>query len=115
MLVRRGDAEKRRERLERELARIVPVLEARGAQRVILFGSLAREEAVWPGDIDLIIVLETQQRFLDRLGEMYRLLDCPLALDLLVYTPEEFAHMRHTSPLVRRAVQEGRVLYETDT
>ncbi len=115
MLVRRGDAEQRRLRLEQELARMVPMLKARGAQRVILFGSLAREEAVWPGDIDLIVVLETQQRFLDRLDEMYRLLDCPLALDLLVYTPEEFEQMQHTNPLIRRAVQEGRELHATDT
>jgi len=115
MLMRKGNAEKRRQRLEQELARMVPLLKARGVQRVILFGSLAREEATWPGDIDLIIVLETPQRFLDRLDEMYRLLDCPVAMDLLVYTPEEFEHMCHTNPILKGAVREGRELYATDT
>jgi len=94
---------------------MVPILRARGVQRVILFGSLAREGATWPGDIDLIVVLETERRFLDRLDEMYRLLDCPVALDLLVYTPEEFEQMRQTNPLIRRVEREGRVLYAADT
>jgi hypothetical protein len=34
-----------------------------------------------------------------------------VAADLLVYTPDEVQNMAHT-PLVRQALDEGRVLYE---
>ncbi|HAI21577.1 MAG TPA: hypothetical protein DCM14_06775 [Clostridiales bacterium UBA8153] len=36
--------------------------------RVTLFGSLARGAGTFHGDIDLMVVEETDQRFLDRLG-----------------------------------------------
>ncbi len=115
MLPQRESAAERRRCLEREVERMVPLLKKRGAQRIILFGSLARQGSRRPADIDLMVVMPTKQRFLDRLDELYRLLDCPMALDLLVYTPEEFEQMRHTSSLVRQAVREGRVLYAAQT
>ncbi|MDY7040627.1 MAG: nucleotidyltransferase domain-containing protein [Chloroflexota bacterium] len=101
----------RQRRLEQELERMISLLRAHGVQRVILFGSLARGDVRLGSDLDLIVVMDTDKRFLDRLDELYRLLDPRIAVDLLVYTPEEFARLRKTSPLVRRTVAEGKVLY----
>jgi len=101
----------RQRRLEQELERMVSRLRTHGVQRVILFGSLARGDVRLGSDLDLIVVMNTDKRFLDRLDEVYRLLDPRVAVDLLVYTPEEFATLRETSSLVRRAVAEGKVLY----
>ena len=101
----------RQRHLEQELERMVSRLRTHGVQQVILFGSLARSDVRLSSDLDLIVVMDTEKRFLDRLDEIYRLLDPRVAVDLLVYTPEEFARMRETSPLVRRAVAEGKVLY----
>jgi len=103
--------EARQRRLEQELERMVSRLRTHGVQRVILFGSLARGDVRLGSDLDLIVVMNTDKRFLDRLDEVYRLLDPRVAVDLLVYTPGEFATLRETSPLVRRAVAEGKVLY----
>jgi len=103
--------EARQRRLEQELERMVSQLKAHGVQRVILFGSLARGDVRLSSDLDLIVVMDTNKRFLDRLNEVYHLLDPRIAVDLLVYTPEEFARLRKTSPLVRQAVTEGKVLY----
>lgn len=105
----------RRQQLEQELARMLPLLKTRGVQRVILFGSAARGKPRMTSDLDLLVVMETSKRFLDRLDELYCLLDPQIATDLLVYTPDEFAHLRETSPLVRRAIAEGRVLYATES
>jgi predicted nucleotidyltransferase len=105
---------KRRQQLEQELARMMPILKARGVQQVILFGSAARGRPRMTSDLDLLVVMETSKRFLDRLDELYRLLDPQIATDLLVYTPEEFSRLRETSPLVRQAVAEGRVLYAAE-
>jgi hypothetical protein len=40
-------------------------------RKVLLFGSLARGDARDHSDIDMIVVKDTQLRFLDRLDELY--------------------------------------------
>jgi hypothetical protein len=60
-------------------------------------------------DIDLIIVKNTNKKFLDRLDEYY--VDASEPLDILVYTPEEFHHMKE-QPFIKRALKEGRILLE---
>ena len=59
-------------------------------------------------DIDLIVV-KTDKKFLDRLDEIYK--DADVAMDVLVYTPEEFENMKNRS-FIRKAIEEGKVLYE---
>lgn len=96
--------------LDSEIARIFAPVHPR---RVILFGSRARNEADEASDVDLIVVYETPKRFLDRLEELYRLWDLPMAVDILAYTPREFEDMRLHSDLVADAVQHGRTICET--
>ncbi len=105
----------RRRQLEQELTRMLPILKARGVHKVILFGSAAQGKLRLTSDLDLLVVMETSKRFLDRLDEMYRLLDPHIATDVLVYTPDEFARLKKINPLVRRAVAEGRVLYAAES
>ncbi len=112
MGMRTGLGEKRRRELETELARSLEAIVALGAERVILFGSLATGNVGKASDIDLIIVKETDKRFLDRADEFYLAIDPTKAMDILVYTPQEFEAMQATSSFIRRAVPEGRVLYE---
>ena len=100
-----------RRALRQEADRLTAEAAALGVQRVILFGSVVREEDGLMSDLDLLIVWETPLSFLERTVELYRRLQPRVATDLLVYTPAEMERMTHT-PLVRRALQEGRVLYE---
>jgi predicted nucleotidyltransferase len=103
--------EAQRQALWAEARRLASAAAVLGMQRVILFGSLARDEAGAFSDLDLLIVWQTPLGFLERTVEAYRLLRPRLAADLLVYTPEELQHMRET-PLIRRVLEEGKVLYE---
>ncbi len=80
-------------------------------ERVILFGSRARGDAIRTSDIDLLVVKETDQRFVERIVEVFRLLQPRVALDVLVYTPAEFARLKESNPFVRQAVSEGREVY----
>lgn len=94
---------------------ILPVLEKGGAQKAILFGSYARGEADEYSDIDLIIIAESKRPFLERFKDFSDLwkVSPVKAIDLLVYTPEEFQEMyEQENPFIVRAVEEGKVIYE---
>jgi predicted nucleotidyltransferase len=56
-------------------------------ERVVLFGSTARDEAGLTSDLDLLIVWDTDLPFLERTAALYRTLQPQVAVDLLVYTP----------------------------
>jgi predicted nucleotidyltransferase len=93
-------------------ARIVQTFRSVHPKKIILFGSVARKEADLYSDIDIIIVYQTQKRFLDRLEELYRHWNIDRAVDILAYTPEEYEVLLKESDFVREAVEKGRVIYE---
>ena len=97
--------------LSREAARLAAAAADLGAQRVVMFGSVARGDPGLTSDLDLFIVWDTPLDFVSRAAELYRRLQPQVPVDLLVYTPEEMARMVH-QPFVQRVLREGRVLYE---
>jgi uncharacterized protein len=97
-------------RLASEIDRLTREAIAIGVSQIILFGSLARGEARLTSDIDLFIVWDTELDYLTRTAELYRRLQPRVAVDLLVYTPEEFSKLR-TSRFVRSVTRKGNVLY----
>lgn len=108
------DAIKRRSLLESELRRYLRLLCSQyQPERIILFGSFATGEATEWSDIDLVIVKETERRFLERTKEVLLLLRPRVGVDILVYTPREFERLSCERPFVRTEIQEkGKVLYE---
>lgn len=104
----------RKKILERELRRYVDLLVRHyQPERIILFGSLAQDQAHEDSDIDLVVVAESDKGFLDRLEEAYVLLDPRESLDLFIYTPREFQRLIRSRPFFREEVlKKGKVLYE---
>ena len=99
----------KKERIEE----IVSSLREYDPERIILFGSHARRDPDEYSDLDLVVIKETEERFLDRLKRVYELVRPTFAMDLLVYTPEEFARMKEEgNPLIERVFEEGVVVYE---
>jgi len=102
--------------LDELVARLRPIFEEHGVLRAILFGSLARGEASRRSDLDLILVQDTDKRFLDRyddlLGEIAQVVS-GRDVDLLIYTPQELARLTDR-PFLKRALSEGRVIYESE-
>lgn len=83
------------------------------ARKVIVFGSVARGDADAGSDLDLIIVADTTRPFFERHKDFAGLYEVWPRLDLLIYTPEEFAQMvAEERPLISRALEEGVILYE---
>ena len=98
--------------LRDSLHRIVDSLAAvEAVERVSIFGSYARGRADLLTDLDVLVVMRTDEGFVDRLRWLYNRLAVPVDLDLVCYTPEEFAAMRER-PFLRRALQGEVVLYE---
>lgn len=81
--------------------------------RVVLFGSAARGDADAASDLDVIVVAEdVPARFADRLAVAYELIDPTFALDILVYTPDEYAQMQaDANPLIAAAERDGQVVH----
>ena len=97
------------------LAELVKALvESLAVRRIVLFGSRAAGAQVAVSDYDLIVVADTslpvdERAYLARKATR----DFGVPLDLLVYTPEEYAKLlRWRSSAVAIAEAEGRVLYE---
>jgi predicted nucleotidyltransferase len=100
------------EALERALDEVVAHLARMPeVERVILFGSYAAGQRDLFTDLDLLVVMSSEQDFVHRTAELYRQMAAGVDLDLLVYTPEEFERLRQ-SGFVRQAVETGKVLYE---
>ena len=103
--------EEHQKTLWQEVERLTTAASKLGGKRVVLFGSLTRETPGLTTDLDLLIIWETPLGFLERTVELYRRLQPRVATDVLVYTPNEMEWMADT-PLVRRALEQGKVLYE---
>ena len=100
-------------RLESELKRCVDLLVAHYApEKIILFGSLAAGQVQPWSDIDMVMVRQTDLRFLDRTKAALLLLRPTVGLDLLIYTPEEFDQLSRERPFFRQEILTGKVLYE---
>jgi predicted nucleotidyltransferase len=81
-------------------------------ERILLFGSLARGDAVPGSDADLLLQLrESDRPFLER-GEIYQVGDVGVGVEVVAYTRAELAAMRaRGNSFVAQALREGVVLW----
>lgn len=106
------DREQRRRRLEGELERILERIVDDDTERVILFGSASRGDVGSTSDLDLLVVRRDDRRPAERVDALYRRARPSVALDLLVFTPEELIAATATSSFVRGILEEGRVVHD---
>lgn len=93
-----------------------PILERQHVLRAIVFGSFARGDVSRHSDLDIIIIQDTDKRFLDRYDDLLSAISAAVHgrdVDLLIYTPQEFAQMIER-PFIARAVREGKTIYESN-
>ena len=95
------------------IGRVVDGLMAYGPDKIILFGSAARGDTDEYSDIDLIVIKQSNKRFVERLVEVTAYLPRDTAVDVLVYTPQEFQTMQEEgNPFIEQALSDGIVLYD---
>jgi predicted nucleotidyltransferase len=99
--------------LDSELRRVAKVLIKRyKPEKIIVYGSLASGKAGEDSDLDLVVVKKTGKRFYDRIGEVLRLVEPREAMDVLVYTPEEYMRMKKDNWFIGEEVEKkGKVVY----
>jgi predicted nucleotidyltransferase len=112
MGVRYADRTGRAERLRRELREIVARIVDDDTERVLLFGSAARGQVTSRSDLDVLVVRRDDRPPAARADDLYRRARPRVALDLLVYTPEELQVARASSSFLRTALREAQVVYE---
>ncbi|MBL7063903.1 MAG: nucleotidyltransferase domain-containing protein [Anaerolineae bacterium] len=82
--------------------------------KIILFGSRAREEARPDSDFDLLVIAPSTLPRWRRTPSLYRLLaGLGVSKDIVWWTPEEVEEWRGAkSHFINTAIREGKVLYE---
>jgi predicted nucleotidyltransferase len=82
--------------------------------KIVLFGSYSYGMPTADSDVDLLVIMDTTARPVDRYLGVSRLLrPRPFPLDLLVKTPEEIAQaLAGGDTFVHEITTRGRVLYE---
>ena len=100
--------------LEKELKRYLPLLQQRyHPHKIILFGSLASGQIGEWSDLDMVVVAETNQPFLDRTREAMQLLQPRAGVDILVVTLDEFRQLSRERPFFHTEILgKGKVIYE---
>ncbi|MCX7839978.1 MAG: nucleotidyltransferase domain-containing protein [Anaerolineae bacterium] len=83
-------------------------------EKVILFGSYAYGKPNIDSDVDLLVVMESDERPARRaLPIVKQLLDVPFPMDVLVRTPQEIQQrLKMDDDFVHDIVEYGQVLYE---
>jgi predicted nucleotidyltransferase len=84
-------------------------------QKVILFGSYAYGTPSPDSDVDLLVVMPFPGSSREQATKIRSRINTPVALDLLVRTPEQVAErLAMDDFFMREILQEGKVLYEAD-
>ncbi|GAW93084.1 nucleotidyltransferase domain-containing protein [Calderihabitans maritimus] len=104
--------------LKEELDRISGIIiEKCRPEKIILFGSMADGRVNKYSDIDLVVVMDTDMRFMDRLLFLAKLTNPQVGVDFLVYTPNEFRKMLEQGNLFLKeeVLKKGVVVYDSST
>jgi predicted nucleotidyltransferase len=101
------------ERLQEVTRRIV---EALSPEKVVLFGSYVYGSPTPDSDVDLLIIMHSDQRPAKRVSVVSRLFHPrPFPMDIVVRTPQEIEHSRRlVDPFIREVLEKGRVLYDRE-
>lgn len=97
--------------MNQELDRISSYFEEQGAERIIHFGSHAKDQAVLTSDLDIFVVIPSEVPFIERTINAYKALLPKIESDIIIYTPEEYER-NIDRPFLKEIHKTGRLIYE---
>jgi predicted nucleotidyltransferase len=81
-------------------------------KKVYLFGSVARNDFNEGSDIDLAIIGDFKERFLDRADGIFEITELPI--EPLCYTENEFEDMRRKGNPFVKEILKGKILFNSE-
>jgi len=82
-------------------------------QKVILFGSYAHGMQTEESDVDLLVVMDTDEKPLHAAASISAAIDHPFPLDILVFRPSELkASFERKGVFATEVTRKGIILYE---
>ncbi len=109
--------ERKRERykkLNRNLNRIVKDLINLGAEKIYLFGSLARGNINEFSDIDLFVVMPSSKSGKEWSKIIYEKVKRDVATDFIVFNKKEFESEKEFNPLIINILKEGKLIFKCE-
>ena len=121
MPMRIGFIDFRKQMLEEELKKIEELLPTLGVKKVILTGAMTTGDYAPDSPIKLIVIQNIDvcsgmpgSHFVRREDFWTYHLNANVAVETLVYTPEEFPKLSTELPALMKACSEGRVIYDDE-
>jgi uncharacterized protein len=108
----RSRKEERRRLLESELEKISRCLQEMGAQKIVVFGSLAEGSIRSSSDLDLLAIMPARMTGRQWMGKIYEEIDRQVDSDIIAFTKEELEKALPVSRFLRHALAAGKVIYE---
>ncbi len=75
------------------VAFIIPLVKKKVLEAYV-FGSFSQNQHHADSDLDLILIMETKEIFIERPLQFLELKNLPFEIDILVYTPAEFEKLK---------------------
>ncbi|MHA1144769.1 MAG: nucleotidyltransferase domain-containing protein [Candidatus Helarchaeota archaeon] len=94
-------------------AEALPIIKKRlKPDKIILFGSRVKGEAMEGSDIDVIIISDEFKGipFVLRMSMVLKLINFPKHVDIICYTPDEFHRMKDKSSLLIDALEKNMII-----
>lgn len=103
--------EERKRKLQESLSSLVQSLKELGAEKVILFGSLARGEVDVNSDIDLFVIMPSFKSGKEWMNLIYEKIERGVAATIIAYNQDELSKNLPSSRFLQNILN-GKVLYE---
>lgn len=97
--------------MDLDINNILSSLKSTNPQKIILFGSYAYGKPTKDSDLDLLVVVDTDKSFHERIQQLRLLLPKDRPIDLIVLTPKEYKNAKAVNPLVAEIDSKGKILY----
>ncbi len=90
---------------------IVNQLKPYNPEKIILFGSYAYGAPNENSDVDLVIIKNTSEPFLERQKQARSLIRTTTSVDIFVFTPSEFEKAKSNNLLIKEVDKLGNIIY----
>ena len=111
--LRRVDLERSEEVFRKIDNYVNEVIDKLNPRLIILFGSFAAKDINEGSDVDIVVVADFEESFLDRIRVLIDLNRFGIPIEPIGYTPAEFEEMKSKrNPFILEVIDKGKVMFK---